>query len=410
MLRFIPLLLMWLFCPSLFAQLTLKVGDEAPRITPTEYLMNGLKRSDLKDKFLVLTLCKSWDQPCLSGMVFQDSLRTAFPNEKLVFLTLFRGNTEYAKNDVEGKDFGIPLATDLYGKTQILYGDGETGLVGWPLTFLIDDQNIVRWQDDGDDLTVEALDRFVNGQYPVIDLSDKYVPLSPEDFLFEPMTTEDLFQLDQADSVSSFVRVWDKDEFMDNDFSSLYSLSYNAGAIGPATLEKIFQELFPRKRLIIPGELMEKEYRVTFLQRSTDRETANKIAFGIFAEIGLSTSVSPLPATFYKLEISSKDKLSRSRKVSITNLLPEGMKDLGGYNDKDLHNFEVRKYSLASLAKLLNKYSPDRWSYTGNHRKEYNFILDVSSTKALLKSLSQHGIRAEGEAGTVEEITIERMR
>jgi hypothetical protein len=75
-----------------------------------------------------------------------------------------------------------------------------------------------------------------------------------------------------------------------------------------------------------------------------------------------------------------------------------------------LHNFEVRKYSLASLAKLLNKYSPDRWSYTGNHRKEYNFILDVSSTKALLKSLAQHGIRAEGKAGTVEEITLERMR
>jgi hypothetical protein len=66
--------------------------------------------------------------------------------------------------------------------------------------------------------------------------------------------------------------------------------------------------------------------------------------------------------------------------------------------------------TLASLAKLLNKYSPDRWSYQGNHRKQYNFILDVSSTKALLKSLRKHGLVATGKAGTVEEITLERER
>ncbi|MFK8164551.1 MAG: hypothetical protein AB8H12_19050, partial [Lewinella sp.] len=74
------------------------------------------------------------------------------------------------------------------------------------------------------------------------------------------------------------------------------------------------------------------------------------------------------------------------------------------------HNFEVRKYDLAGLAKLLNKYSPDRWKYEGRNRKKYNFILDVSSTKALLKSLAKHGLKAGGEKGTVEEITLERMR
>jgi hypothetical protein len=404
------LLLLSLSCLTLSAQLTTMTGDEAPPITPTEYLMNGLKRSDLKDKFLVLTLCKTWDQPCFNDMVFQDSLRAAYPNEEVEFLTLFRGNTEFAQADIEDKNFGIPLATDLYGKTQVLYGDGETGLLAWPLTILIDDQNIVRWQENGDDLTTEALDRFVNGQQPIIDLSEKYVPLSPDDFLFEPMTIEDVAQLYEADSVDSFVRVWDKDDFAEKLFGSLHFASHDVGTYGPATLEDIFQKLFPQKRLVVPEELMEKEYRVAFLQRSVDRKTADHIANSIFEEIGLQASVSPISATFYELEISDKEKLATPRKVSIKNRLPEGMKDLGGYNDTDLHNFEVRKYGLRELAKLLNKYSPDRWSYQGNHRKQYNFILDVSSTKALLKSLRKHGLVATGKAGTVEEITLERER
>lgn len=408
MARFSLLLLLWLLGPTLSAQLTLTVGDEAPLITPSEYLMNGIKKSDLKGKFIVLTLCKSWDQPCFNDVVVQDSLRAAYPNGKVEFLTLFRGSPEYAKNDIEGKNLGIPLATDLYGKTQILYGDGETGLVGWPLTFLIDDQNIVRWQDDGDNLTVEALDRFVKGQHPIIDLSGKYVPLDPDDFLFEPMTTKELAQLFEADSVASFVRVWDKDEFLDDKFMSVYSLSYNMGAIGPSTLEDIFQRLFPKKRLVLPGQLMEKEYRVAFVQRYTDRKTADNLASKIFEEIGLKASVSSFPATFYTLQVNDKEKLSAPRKVSIKNRLPEGIKDLGNYKDEDLHNFEVREYDLAGLAKLLNKYSPDRWSYTGNNRKKYNFILDVSSTKALLKSLRQQGIGATGKSGTVEEITLKR--
>ena len=410
MLRLTSLLFLLSLCPVLSAQLTLAVGDEAPRITPTEYLTDRLSKSDLKDKFLVLTLCKSWDQPCFNDVLIQDSLRAAYPNEDVVFLVLFRGKPDYARADIEGKNLDIPLATDLYGKTQVLYGDGETGLLSWPVTYLIDDQNIVRWHDDGDELTVEAIDNFANGREPILDFSDRYVPLSPEDFLFEPMTTHDVADMHIADSVGSFLRVWDQDEFAEGMFMSSYSHSYDMGAVGPATLEDIFQMLFPKKRLVVPGDLMEKEYRVAFIQRHTDRHTEDKLAFGIFEEIGLTASVAPLPATFYELKISDRDKLSEPREVSLRNRLPEGMKDLGNYNDNDLHHFEVRKYSLAGLAKLLNKYSPDRWSFKGNHRKKYNFILDVSSTKALLKSLRKHGLTAVGRAGTVEEITLERKR
>ncbi|TXF90885.1 redoxin domain-containing protein [Neolewinella aurantiaca] len=406
--RFIPLLFLWLSGSPLSAQLTTMTGDEAPPITPTEYLENRLKKSDLKDKFLVLTLCKTWDQPCFNDIVFQDSLRAAYPSEKVEFLTLFRGSTELALSDIKGKNLGIQLATDLYGKTQIHYGDGETGLISWPLTLLIDDQNTVRWQGNGDDLTAEALERFVNKEHPIIDISDKYVQLAPESFLFEPMTFKDLDQLYNQDSVDSFVRVWDKDDFLDTRFFSVYS--HDMGAIGPMPLEDLFHHLFPRKRLIIPGDLMEKEYRVAFVHRSVDRKTADQLAIDILGEIGLSASVSSLPATYYELTISDREKLASPRKVSLRNRLPEEMKDLGNYSDRDLHNFEIRKYDLNDLAKLLNSYSPDRWSYTGNHHKEYNFVLDVSSTKALLKSLRKHGISAAGKAGTIEEITLERKQ
>ncbi|WP_020566947.1 hypothetical protein [Neolewinella persica] len=171
------------------------------------------------------------------------------------------------------------------------------------------------------------------------------------------------------------------------------------GFHAPKTLETIFRDFFPKKRLVIPDELMGKEYVVAFIQNEIDRGTADRVANGILEEIGLKSTISKVPVTYHTLEIGDQLKLDAPRKVSIRNILSEDMKDLGGYSDKDLHNFEVRKYNLAGLAQLLNKYSPDRWSYKGNSRKKYNFILDLSSTKALLKSLARHGIEAEGKGG-----------
>lgn len=392
------------------AQITLKAGDEAPEITPTEYLLNQLSKTKLKDKFLVLTLCKSWDQPCFSSLPHLDSLRIALPDDKLAFLSVFRDEAEAALKDIEGSNFNISLATDLYGKTQTRYGDGETGLVSWPLTFLIDDHNVVRWQGSCDDLTVEALERFTNGQHPVIDLTRKYVPLAPEDFLFEPMTMEEVAKLWEADSVDSFVRVWDQDFIDEKLYIDIFSADYSFGSHGPATLEDIFQKLFPKKRLNVPGDFMGKKYRVAFVQRSVDRGTADRIAASIFEETGLQATVTPVTATYYTLSIGDQLALDTPRKVTLRNELPEGMKDLGGYSDRDLQNVEIREYSLAELAQLLNKYSPERWRYAGNSRKKYNFILDFSSTKTLLKSLAEQGLKAEGEAGIVEQIRLERIR
>ncbi len=410
MLRFIPLLLIGFACSSLSAQITLKVGDAAPKITPTEYLLNRTSKSNLKDKFLVLTLCKSWDQPCFNELPLLDSLQNTFAHDQVVFLSLFRGNPEAVQKQLEGKNFNLSLATDLNGATQIRYGDGETGLVGWPLTFLIDDQNVVRWQGDAEDLTVEALERFVEGQHPVNDLTGKYVPLAPDDFLFDPMTMKDIGTLWEADSVASFVRVWEWEDMFEGRYGAMHFKNFGIGAIGPARLEDIFQELFPQKRFVIPGEFMEKEYRVAFIQRTIDRETANRVAFGIIEELALGATVDSLTVTKYTLEITNERKFNQPRELSIKNTRPKGMKDRGSYNDVDLHKFEVRKYDLSGLAQLLNRYTPDRWRYVGNDRKKHNFILDVSSTEALLKSLAKHGIKAKGEAGTVEEITLERLR
>lgn len=406
--RFALLLFLWFLSPSLSAQLTLKAGDEAPRITPTEYLMNGLKKSDLKGKFLLLTLCKTWDLPCFYNLPHLDSLRTAFSNDDLAYLVLFRGKTEMALKETEGKSFGVSLATDLYGNTQISYGDGATGLVGWPLTFLIDDENIVRWQGGSDDLTVEALTRFINRDHPVIDPAEKYVPLDPEDFLFEAMTPEDLIKLHEQDSVASFVRAWDGSAGIEVYSTSFYSHAF--GLLEIVTLEDVYQALFPDKRVNIPGDLMERKYIVAFVERSPDRESAERLETGILADLGLQASIALLPAKHYSLDIIDQDKLEAPRPVRRTNAPPKGLPDHGSTSDRDLHNFEIRHYDLAGLAQILNKYSPDRWNYPGNNRKKYNFILDVSSTKALLKSLRQHGIGATGKAGTVEEVTLERMR
>jgi peroxiredoxin len=249
---FFLLLLLSTFCPSSFAQLTTKAGDEAPKITTSEYLINGLSKSKLKGKFLVLTICKNWDRPCFYNLPHLDSLRNEFSNDQLEFLILFRGSPELARKDIEGVQFDVSLAYDLYGATQIRYGDGETGLVGWPLTFLIDDQNIVRWQGGGSDLTVETFQNFIDGKHPVIDLSSKYVPLEPDAYLFEPMSPKELFDYHESDSIGSFVLAWEVDNSLGPlplDFmSSTWSHNMSMGFHAPKTLENIFQNFFPKKR------------------------------------------------------------------------------------------------------------------------------------------------------------------
>lgn len=189
-----------------------------------------------------------------------------------------------------------------------------------------------------------------------------------------------------------------------------YSLNFACGLLETVTLEQVCSILFPGKRVNLHGDIVDLKYTVAFVERSPDRESAKRIEAGMLTDLGLQAPTTLLPAKHFSLDVINQVELEAPRTAPMRIAPPKNSPDLGSIYDQDLHNFEIRRYDLAGLAQILNKYSPDRWRYTGNNRDKYNFILDVSSTKALLKSLRRHGIGATGKVGTVEEVTIERKR
>jgi len=212
------------------------------------------------------------------------------------------------------------------------------------------------------------------------------------------MTIKNLSALYDQDSVGSFVRIWDESAGIDSRGTQIFSSSLNFGHLEFITLEEIYQKLFPKKKVSVPDFLMEKRYIVSFIERFPDRESIERLESGILADLGLSASSKNLQGTYFSLEVLNKEKLEKSRKLPEMDAPLSKMANLGSVDNRDLHEVKVKEYSLAGLAKILNEYSQDRWQYSGNNRKKYNFILDVSSTKALLKSLRKQGIGANGEA------------
>jgi thiol-disulfide isomerase/thioredoxin len=157
---FFSILLLIFLIPYSYAQNSIKVGDKAPKINVTDYLLNSPKDKNFENKFIVLEFWATWCAPCLSAVPHLNDLQSKYNDrDDLVFLSLTYEKPEKVKRTLEKVKFNTIVISDQTKQTE-----SNFNVKGIPHTVLIDNRGIIKWIGTPMELTASLLDNLLVGQ------------------------------------------------------------------------------------------------------------------------------------------------------------------------------------------------------------------------------------------------------
>lgn len=154
------LIILFFLTVNLNSQERIKVGDKAPTIHITDYVLNVPISKSLDNKFIILEFWASWCAPCLGAVPHLNELQNKFKNRKdLFFISLTYEKREKIKRTLQKIDFKTIIVSDQSKETETNFN-----VQGIPHTVLIDNKGIVKWIGSPYDLNSDLIDTFLSGQ------------------------------------------------------------------------------------------------------------------------------------------------------------------------------------------------------------------------------------------------------
>ena len=342
------------------AQSNIQIGSKAPKIEIKEWIGNVRKDKSLEGKYIVLEFWASWCKPCLEIVPHINSLSKEYSSDKLIFLSMTSESKQIAKKIMSEVNFETPVVIDKNKQTHINFGDGAKDLVYYPMTVLIDDQNIIRWYGSSDNLKGEMIEQLLNNEkINVKQLSQD----GPNNII---QNSEDLLQREFS------LQLW-SDMFMDpNIIQATYieeitnpevtgpSLYMGNGAFYESiSLNALLYRLFPNKKFKIPSELKDKIYRFYFIDKALNSDSDDTLIKNIADQLSLISHKKKEETNIQMLVINDKSLLQKGNKKN------KGIKT----NIKDKLIFT--KNTISELASQLSSSTNYYWKYEGKSKSKY---------------------------------------
>ena len=115
----------------------------------------------LKNKFIVLEFWATWCKPCLKAVPKLNLLEEKFSkNKNLVFLSITDESPEKVMKTLKNVYFKSIVISDQSGITINSFIKASDGSYAIPATILIDDNNIVKWIGNPNELDEKILKKF----------------------------------------------------------------------------------------------------------------------------------------------------------------------------------------------------------------------------------------------------------
>src|SRR5699024_4217588 len=113
-------------------------------------------------KYVVLDFWATWCAPCLASVPHMNKLQKKFQNKaNLQFISISNEKPQRIKEILQEFDFNSYVVTDTTRTTQSAFK-----ITVLPTTILLDNQGLVQWRGQPEELTVQILTRFLNGELP----------------------------------------------------------------------------------------------------------------------------------------------------------------------------------------------------------------------------------------------------
>jgi thiol-disulfide isomerase/thioredoxin len=384
-------------CGQLTAQQTLDVGQPAPPITITEWLLHIPEDTSLHQKYIVLEFWATWCKPCLDAVPHLNHLQAQLNRSDVQFLSMTDEPPEVARQVFDKVYFQSAVVTDEYGRTQKAFGDGRRGLAYYPLLVLIDQQNIVRWFGNPHDLTMDVLSDFVHDR-PIENpgKARKKTRVEGPDQSTKPVrgrvTFDQYDDLFKDDSVTWFVHI--KEVLTNSEQSKVngfYAVATKSGVFPATTLDELFRTLFPHEKFVLPDAYRHRLYNFAHINKYPDEDMSKQLKKELYALIGLQAIESKEPNTTYQVSVSDASRL-----------VPDVSGRFTGFMNGDFETKRFTKCTLRKVMEVLIQETDSDWVYNGKDQTKYTFELLMSSEESIIQSLEEYGLQVKPKKGHIQ--------
>lgn len=145
------------------AQSSVALGTKINELKFTDYVQNISDQDAFKGKFKVLEFWATWCGPCLKAVPHLNELKESFNDHKnLIFLSISYEKPEVMQKTLGRLSFKTAVVSD---QTQTVFeslGVKQAGVIRIPQTFIVDNNNVVRWKGKPSELTHELINGILN--------------------------------------------------------------------------------------------------------------------------------------------------------------------------------------------------------------------------------------------------------
>jgi uncharacterized protein (TIGR03435 family) len=378
---------------NLYSQDTLKVGDKAPKINITDYILNTPKDKNIEAKFIVLEFWATWCAPCLSAVPHLNDLHDTFQNRKdLLFLSMTYEKPEKTKRTLEKIPFKTIVVSDQTKINETNFNAQEI-----PHTVLIDNKGIIKWIGVPTELNSSVIENFLNGT----NISKRNLTL-PTEKKQEKVTEEqepansiditlELLKDSKAYYVFSVINAAENDDVMA--FEAFWKGKYiDLNNNLKSMISKIIKK--PEYQISIPNELVENKYNI-FYKNSNKIEINEHVKIlktSLLTSLNLTEKVEVKKVEVYNLKVENAGKLNFS-------LNQEDKQRHNGNNDT---HFIFSNSNIKTLIKEVGDYQKiiifDETELDNN----LDFIIRKGNLTTLINDLNDYGLVLEKVSKEIE--------
>lgn len=385
-------LLIFLF-GNMYSQDTLKIGDKAPKINITDYILNIPKDKNIEGKFIVLEFWATWCAPCLSAVPHLNELHDNFKNRKdLLFLSMTYEKPEKTKRTLEKIPFKTVVVSDQTKLNEANFNVDEI-----PHTVLIDNKGVIRWIGIPTELNSSIIENFLNGT----NISKGNLNLATEKKQ-EKVTEEqepansiditlELLKDNKAYYVFSVINAAENDDVMA--FEALWKGKYiDLNNNLKSMISKIIKK--PEYQIIIPNELVENKYNI-FYKNSNKIEINEHIKLlknNLLTSLNLTEKVEIKKVEVYNLKVENAEKLNFS----------PNEEEKQRHNGSNTTHFIFSNSNIETLIRDVGNYHKIIIFNETEQDKNLDFIIRKGNLTELINDLKEYGLRLEKVSKEIE--------
>lgn len=394
--KFTKSLIIFIFIAgNTYSQDILKVGDKAPNINITDYILNAPKDKKIENKFIILEFWATWCAPCLSEVPHLNELQNKFKNRKdLIFLSLTYEKPEKTKRTLEKIKFETVVVSDQTKETESKYN-----VEGIPHTVLIDNKGIIKWIGTPYDLNSSMIDDLLNG---------KNILTESKELIVDKKDEKEVKKNEIVDNTDIVVGLL-KDKNTQFIFSLINSKESDSGTAMDAlskgkyidlnnNLKSILSKIIkkPETQIIIPEELKENKYDLLYKNINKIDTESHTMALksNLLNALNLKEYIENKKIEVYNLKVVNAKKLNIS--INQNNEIYETRES------KNETHFVFSNSKIESLIKALENYHNIIILNETGIKENLDFIIKIGKLDVIMKEIEEYGLILEKVTKDVE--------